>query len=361
LKLIFVDIGFELRDTNKITHLLSSSNRLQAKLEHAEDADSCAHFLNHHVVDLILIDMRLVQQENFSFLTEKASRPPILLLVDPARESEALDPLPITFDDYLLKSELYEDSLARTVVHLVAYHRLHRSYRTTSESLEKNLRASVSIRQFVAQELRRNMATLLGHTKCLATELYGDRLQSVHAIEHQGERLLQEAKHLLNLWKLEIEPIELKLQAFDVGKVMVQVCEEVCRFTKPDAVRISYRLNQNSLKAYTDRDLLMTLLSLTLRFAIDHAESDFIEVGGRHENNSILIDFSFAHSPGAPAESQNGKTPITETVPVVSHWQDRMNHSLSMAQKIVRQLKGALNVTSLEPSYVTIRIRIPYL
>lgn len=277
------------------------------KMELSEVADcKCAiATLKNSTFDCVFLDYRLPDKDGLSLIQEIRSAKievPLVVLTDQGDEQIAVELMKAGATDYLSKSRLSSETLARVLRNAIRVYRAEmqvaladRHIRATNEALiRKNhelekqrrqiqlqnlklLEASRLKSQFLAtisHELRTPMNAVIGFSQLLLRpkggELTPKQKDMVERILNNGKSLLMLVNEVLDFSHLEAKQLELKPEIFDLSKIVNATVAEMLSLAEAKKLTVLVQNQLQNPMVFNDslrvKQIITNLLSNAIKF-----------------------------------------------------------------------------------------------
>ena len=277
------------------------------------DGSDALAALRTNIYDCVFLGYRLQDQDGLALIQKLSSaevKVPLVVLIPQQDEHIAVELMKAGATDYLSKSKLCSETLARVLRYAVSIHRaemqtalVNQQLRETNEQLlRKNqelekqqrqiqlqnfklLEASRLKSQFLAtmsHELRTPMNAIIGFAQILLRPKFGKlshgQKDMVERILNNGNQLLMLLNEVLDFSKLEGGRLQLKPELFDLTKTINMVVGEMRYLAEAKKLSLQVDLNMQHPLIFNDsgrvRQILINLLSNAIKFT----ESGCIEI-----------------------------------------------------------------------------------
>ncbi|MBP5976579.1 response regulator [Brasilonema sp. CT11] len=374
-----------------------SKTGVEMEVSEVGDLRSAIALLSDTLYDCVFLDYCLPDQDGLSLLQSlrlNNIEVPVIVLTSDEDEQIAVELMKAGAADYISKSSrLSSEILLKLLRNAIRVHRaemqvalinqqLHQSNELLirqNQELEvqrqhielQNLRlieASHLKSQFLAtisHELRTPMNAIIGFSQLLLRPKFG---QLTHQQKDMLERILSNAKHLLMLLnqvidfsKLEAGRLNLKLEIFDLSKVVNATVEEMRSLAEEKNLSLLVQMNlQNSLM-FNDPTRIRQMLSNLLLNAIKFTESGSIKVEVK-ELPELKVEIA-VHDTGigiAPADLQKIFEPFRQVDQSLTRKYSGTGVGLPMIKALLQTMGGNISVESQLNNHSVFRIQLPH-
>lgn len=256
--------------------------------------------LEHEEFDVVILDLNLPGSsgiETFSRTYAKAPHVPIVILTGEAQIDTATSALEQGAQDFLLKGEIDQKALVRSLTFAIERH-ARKAAEATLLAKEEELQVTRLREAFVqvaSHELRTPLAIIVGMTK-LATRLgdVDDPLRSwLVTISRATKRLEQAVDQMIALVLENRHQEQLSLERTDVGEFLRKAVADAWFFVESRQQRLSLSIENDLGKLEIDRAKIHNCLDHLLFNAIKFTpDGGHIEVAAKRDENEIAIRVS---------------------------------------------------------------------
>lgn len=274
VKLLIVDDD---EDDFLLTKELLSEINQHYQLEWASSFEKGLSLLGENSHDLCLMDYKLGAQDGIALLRQAHDvgfSGPIILLTGIHRAEVDIQALEAGAVDYLVKSGLSAEQLARSIRYALARNDVEQE-RVERLKAEAENRAKSEFLAHLSHELRTPLSAILGFTELLInknTDL--ESLAHLHIVHRNGKHLLGLLNDVLDLSKIEAGKLELEKQSVRLSSFLC----DIYFLMQGAAIDKNLRLRVEAPQAlpadiYTDpmrlRQILLNLIGNAIKFTND--------------------------------------------------------------------------------------------
>ncbi len=274
VKLLIVDDD---EDDFLLTKELLSEINQNYQLEWAPTFEKGLSLLGENSHDLCLMDYKLGAQDGIALLRQAHDAGfsgPIILLTGIHRAEVDIQALEAGAVDYLVKSGLSAEQLARSIRYALARNEVEKE-RVERLKAEAENRAKSEFLAHLSHELRTPLSAILGFTELLInkkTDL--ESLAHLHIVHRNGKHLLGLLNDVLDLSKIEAGKLELEKQTVHLSSFLC----DIYFLMRGAAIDKNLRLRVEAPEPlpaviYTDpmrlRQILLNLIGNAIKFTND--------------------------------------------------------------------------------------------
>lgn len=223
VKLLIVDDD---EDDFLLTKELLSEINEDYQLDWAPSFEKGLSLLSANFHDLCLMDYRLGAQDGIALLRQAQDvgfSGPIILLTGIHRADVDIQALEAGAVDYLVKSKLSAEQLARSIRYALARRDVERE-RVERLKAETENRAKSEFLAHLSHELRTPLSAILGFTELLINKNSDvESLAHLHIVHRNGKHLLGLLNDVLDLSKIEAGKLELEKQSVHLSSFLCDI------------------------------------------------------------------------------------------------------------------------------------------
>jgi signal transduction histidine kinase len=356
---------------------------LQFELREAENSESAVHILESVAFDCVFLDYWLPDQDGLHLiktLKRMGITVPLVVLTGQGDEQIAVDIMKAGASDYLSKSRISPERLARILRNVVRLHRAELSAmqanqklrETNQQLLEQNKalaeqRAQIELQniklvevselksQFLAtisHELRTPMNAIMGFSQLLLQQ-YPDPLtpsqaDMVERVFQNSQNLLEMLNEVLDFSKVESGHLMLNPEDFNIGHLVFLTVEELkaLAIKKKIDVKVENRL-ENPL-VFSDQECIRRILTNLVSNAVKFTDegSVLISVASISQADQIVLSVQDTGI-GIPAQSLSLIfEPFRQVDQTVTRQYSGTGLGLAITDSLVKAIGGTVNVES---------------
>ena len=271
----------------------------------AENADSALDQIASQQYSCIFLDYNLPGKNGLDLTNEirnKGIRVPILVLTGQGNEQTAVELMKAGASDYLPKSKLSADAIARLIRSAISMHRAEEIVETANKDLreknrllEKKNKELAQQRRYIYQqnlqlqevsrlkseflatmshELRTPLNAIIGFSQILLGKAQGSlsptQTDMMGRVLANGRNLLELINDILAFSKIEAGRLALEPDRFDIAKLVTTTTKELQSLAAQKSLPIYIDINLNDPIVINDavrvRQILVNLLSNAIKF-----------------------------------------------------------------------------------------------
>ncbi|MEA5620783.1 ATP-binding protein [Cronbergia sp. UHCC 0137] len=321
LKILVVDNDETDRMTVRVT--LNQAG-IPMILHEVSDGNKALCVMKKHNYDCVFLDYHLPDQDGLTLIHKLRSleiKIPLVVLTAQGDEKIAVELMKAGATDYLPKSKLTSEGLARILRNSIRVYRaemqvaiVNQQLRETNEQLirknqelEKqrehiqlqNLKLLEAARiksQFLAtisHELRTPMNAIIGFSQILLRPKFGEltnqQKDMIERILNNGKNLLLLLNEVLDFAKIEAKRLELKPEVFDVSKVVHSAVAEMRSLAEIKKLSLLVNIDLQNNKIFNDPVRVRQILNNLLSNAVKFTESGEIWVEVKEISTNLVI------------------------------------------------------------------------
>lgn len=228
-KLVILIIEDNPRDAKWLQELLLDS-KLSLDILKAETLTEVIDILDHHHLDIILLDLDLVNDQGFkvfNVINRLNLNIPIILLTDLTSEQIALSIIGKGAQDYLIKKTLQTPMLIRAIYYAIE-HMENKILQEKTFLLRQSNQAKTTFLANMSHELRSPLNSIIGFTELMYKEKIGTintpaQKECLAEIAVNAHHLLNLINDILDLSRIESGKIEFHPAHCDLTKIVYEV------------------------------------------------------------------------------------------------------------------------------------------
>ncbi|MDH6086875.1 ATP-binding response regulator [Umezakia ovalisporum] len=345
--------------------------------------------------DCVFLDYRLPGQDALALIERLRSseiKVPLVVLTAQRDEEIAVELMKAGATDYLSKSKVCSETLARVLRHAIRIHRaemetalVNQQLRETNEQLVcknqelekqrqqiqlqnfKLLEASRLKSQFLAtmsHELRTPMNAIIGFSQILLRPKFGkltnQQTDMVERILNNGKQLLMLLNEVLDFSKLEGGRLELKPELFDLTKTINIVLGEMRSLAEAKKLSLRVDIDMEHALIFNDstrvRQILINLLSNAIKFT----DSGYIWIEVKElPQNQLAITVRDTGIGIAPRDFQHIFEPFRQVDQSITRKYPGTGLGLAIIDSLVQMMGGKITLESQLGVGSIFRIEIP--
>ena len=315
-----------------------------------QDPEAALRRLNEAHVDVVLADIGQAASLTLKRLCSDIQNPPVLLLADPDEALRASDFQQLGLHECLFKNELTLGMLLQTTLSAIERRRLHRDLDAIRLKWKEQSRQHARMHDLLSRELRTGLATIIGHVRAISTQVYGKPLQSVHAIEQQGNRLLQDMNTLFHLWRIEAGGLGLRSTVVNPNELLDEIFDRFHEETQQRNITVYLHKEIDQSLVTTDAEQLKRAMTQLVGHIVGSCADSHLIVRTGSDDASMHIEFNFETRQRAGL----GRASDDDSLPAV-----RSRYGLLLAQRIVEYLGGRFRYESIAGAHHTYTVILP--
>ncbi|WP_039917759.1 response regulator [Cellvibrio mixtus] len=351
VKLLIVDDD---EDDFLLTKELLSEINQNYQLEWAPTFEKGLSLLGENSHDLCLMDYKLGAQDGIALLRQAHDAGfsgPIILLTGIHRAEVDIQALEAGAVDYLVKSGLSAEQLARSIRYALARNEVEKE-RVERLKAEAENRAKSEFLAHLSHELRTPLSAILGFTELLInkkTDL--ESLAHLHIVHRNGKHLLGLLNDVLDLSKIEAGKLELEKQTVHLSSFLC----DIYFLMRGAAIDKNLRLRVEAPEPlpaviYTDpmrlRQILLNLIGNAIKFTNDGEV--VLHIQRLQEQNQEKIAFTVSDT-GIGISANVLELifePFVQSTDTYAHPRAGTGLGLTISKMLVARLGGEIHVTS---------------
>ena len=380
LKILIVDD--DAVDRMAIERSLLKTN-LQFDLREAENSESAVHILKSVEFDCVFLDYWLPDQDGLHLvktLKGMGLTVPLVVLTGQGDEQIAVDIMKAGASDYLSKSRISPERLARILQNVVRLHRAEMSAKqanqrlreTNQQLLEQNQalaeqRAQIELQniklvevselksQFLAtisHELRTPMNAIMGFSQLLLQQ-YPDPLTEsqtdmVERVFQNSQNLLEMLNEVLDFSKVESGHLMLNPEDFNVGHLVILTVEELKALAIKKRINIKVETQLSSPLVYSDQECVRRILTNLVSNAVKFTDegSVVVSITSVHPEDHIVLSVQDTGI-GIPSQSLSVIfEPFRQVDQTVTRQYSGTGLGLAITDSLAKAIGGTVSVES---------------
>lgn len=351
VKLLIVDDD---EDDFLLTKELLSEINQNYQLDWAPSFEKGLSLLSENSHDLCLMDYKLGAQDGIALLREAHDvgfSGPIILLTGIHRAEVDIQALEAGAVDYLVKSGLSAEQLARSIRYALARNDVEQE-RVERLKAEAENRAKSEFLAHLSHELRTPLSAILGFTELLInknTDL--ENLSHLHIVHRNGKHLLGLLNDVLDLSKIEAGKLELEKQTVHLSSFLCDIYFLMQGAAIDKNLRLRVEASQPlPTDIYTDpmrlRQILLNLIGNAIKFTNEGEVVLYIQ--RMHEHGQEKIAFTVSDT--GVGISKNVQElifePFVQSKDTYAHPRAGTGLGLTISKMLVARLGGEIHVVS---------------
>lgn len=386
-------------DDDEVDRLAIGRHLAKAEIEadviEAPDAKTAGDYLDQQVFNCIFLDYRLPDKDGVSLvrqLREDGFTIPIIALTGQGDEQIAVELMKAGASDYLSKSRLSSDSLARLIRNAMKVYQAEQRTQAAQQQLrqtnvilrqqnqeleeqrhqieQQNLQLLESNRlksEFLAtvtHEIRTPLNAIMGFSQVLKSEAKGSlndyQKNMVNRIFTNGENLLALVNDILDMSTIEADRLELKASCFNIDELIQATIAELKPLADKKNLEIQIAINLKDAEVYNDEKRLKQVLINLLSNAIKFTDLGYVKV----EVNAIPLNGLeiIVEDTGIGIASEQLSRifqPFRQGDQTTQRKYDGTGLGLAIVYSLVAMMEGIITVESQVGKGTTFRIHIP--
>ncbi|MDB9524879.1 ATP-binding protein [Oscillatoria sp. CS-180] len=290
-----------------------SKTQFHLEVVEAANAAIAKDYLLNETFDCICLDYRLPDDDGLSLvkrLRKDGFNLPIIVLTGQGDEQTAVELMKAGASDYLSKSRLSSDGLAKVLRQALRVYRAEQKTRVAQEQLrqtnlllrqqnkeledqrhqieQQNLRLLEADRhksEFLAtvtHELRTPLNSIMGFSQILRGRTKGPlnsyQLEMVNRIFSNGQSLLNLVNDILDMSTIEANRLKLMPDFFDLEALVRETFSEMQPLAQEKSLETRLIINLNNRVVYNDRQRLKQILVNLLSNAIKFTDDGYVQI-----------------------------------------------------------------------------------
>ncbi|MEM1256024.1 MAG: ATP-binding protein [Cyanobacteria bacterium P01_H01_bin.21] len=294
-------------------------------LQEVDSAKTGTSLLEAGTFDCVFLDYQLPDCDGLTLvknLRDSGVEIPLIALTGQGSEETAVGLMKAGASDYLPKSKLSSETLARTIQSALRVYKAEQEVALTNQRLrEKNdllerqnqelerqreqiqrknlqlIEVSQLKSEFLAtmsHELRTPLNAIIGFSQILMRQLQGSasarQLDMVQRVLTNGQHLLELISDILDLSKIEAGRLDLKVESIDLQELIFTTTEGLQSLAEQKQLDLKVELALSDTKISNDANRLRQVITNLLSNAIKFTDKGFVKIMAREVSpNSIEI------------------------------------------------------------------------
>lgn len=340
-----------------VRHLLLRCETPRFQVAGAVSLEEAIHKLSWEAPDIILLDLTLPDSEGLATLVrlrEHVGDVPVVVLTGSSDMAIGLQAVALGAHDYLVKHEIGNDSLIRSVRYAIE--------RRKSE--EATLRWA-AIRDFTSMLAHDLKVPLIGANTVFEAlisgqfgELQPQQAKAIADLHRSNEGQLRLVRKLLDVYRFEANAQDLKFHQVEMATLIMR-CVEDTSFRADFKDKIQVDLDENLPTVLGDEEALSRLISNLLDNAISYScDKEQITIKAKAADSKLVIH---VHNRGSviPAEVQSQLFQSFWTGIPGKSYVAKTGLGLYFCNRIVNLHHGTISCRSTHEEGTTIRVILP--
>ena len=352
--------------------------------------------INHPInFDLILLDYLLPDIDGLHLIAKLKALNldfPIIVLTGQGDEEIAVEMMKAGAADYLVKSKIEPDNLAKAIRNAIRLHKAEQEVELANQRLRasnellllKNqelerqqqqiklqniqLQEAYNLKsEFLAtmsHELRTPMNAILGFSQLLLRQypepLSEQQQNLVQRIFNNGKNLLDMINEMLDFSKIEAGKLELNPQKFELNYLIKLTVEELRSLAIQKQLELITDINLTDPYLIQDSNLIKRILINLLSNAIKFTESGTVTVkAGEIDGNKIAISVSDTGIGIAPEDRDKIFQAFRQADQTFTRQHSGTGLGLAITQSLVKMMGGEISLDSNLGQGATFTVEIP--
>ena len=374
-------------------HLVKA--KINAEVIEAQDAESAQNHLSQQVFNCIFLDYRLPDKDGVSLVQQLRGEGvaiPIIALTGQGDEQIAVELMKAGASDYLSKSRLSPDSLARLIRNAMRVYQAEQRIQTAQLQLrqtnallrqqndeleeqrhqieQQNLQLLESSRlksEFLAtvtHEIRTPLNAIMGFSQVLKSESKGSlnnyQKSMVERIFTNGENLLALVNDILDMSVIEADRLDLKARHFDINELIRVTVAELRSLADKKKLEVQIAINLKDAKVFNDEKRLKQILVNLISNAIKFTDTGHVRVEANAiASNSLEIIVEDTGIGIAPEQLSRIFQPFQQGDQTTQRQYAGTGLGLAIVYSLVSMMEGIITVESHVNEGTTFRIQLP--
>ncbi|MCA8959967.1 MAG: response regulator [Planctomycetes bacterium] len=333
----------------------------------AESADEGLRIFESMAPQCVLLDHRLPDMDGPDVLRRILERSPfatVVMITATDRTDLAVDAMKAGAADYLLKDQVDEELLHRTLQSAMGRARLeqelelrHHELRQARDHALREARAKSAFLANMSHEIRTPMTSILGYTDLLLDELKEsgapEHVRALEALHRNGHHLLALINDILDLSKIEAGQMTVEIVDTDVISMIRHVEDMFTARAKAKGIDLRVELDPSLPRRISSdpvrvQQILLNLISNAIKFTREGSVE--IDVAWRRDSVHELprVVFTVRDTGIGMTPEQLGRVfdPFVQADDSTTRHFGGTGLGLSITQSLVRLLGGTIDVQS---------------
>lgn len=283
LRVLLIEEDFLQADLVK--KCLASHLRLHKNIHHIQSVYELKNQKNgEKYFDVVLLDVKpsyLSPEKKLEKVLEWNRFFPIVVLTDYENVDLGLTLLHRGAQDYLCKSDLTSDHLARAIINSIERKNCQLEMQKAKDNADAASKEKSIFLANMSHEIRTPLGVLLGFSDLLVSEKLSqeERIEYVEAMQRNGKLLKNLVEDILDISKIESGRLQLKIERANLREVISQVNHDFMPRIKAKGLTFTIEVEENIPKFInTDLVRLMQIFYNLLGNAIKYTESGGIRL-----------------------------------------------------------------------------------
>lgn len=368
---------------------------VEMELCEAGDGKGAIALLNETSYDCVFLDYRLPDQDGLTLLQNLRSANitvPVVVLTGQGDDQIAVELMKAGASDYLSKSRLSSEILARILRNAIRVHRAEMQVALANQQLRESnsllirknqeleaqwrhielqnlklVEASRLKSQFLAtmsHELRTPMNAIIGFSQILLRpkcgELTHKQRDMIQRIINNGKHLLMLLNELLDFSKLEAGRLDLKPEIFDLSKLVNATVQEMRSLVEEKNLSLLIQIELRNLIIFNDptriRQILTNLLSNAIKFTESGGIGVHLKELPEHQVEIAVCDTGIGI---APADLENIFEAFRQVDQSTTRKYPGTGLGLPIIKALLQMMGGSITVESQLAQGSVFRIQLP--
>jgi signal transduction histidine kinase len=285
-----------------LSKMLRRAKNVRFMAERVDSLQKAVDYLSNNNVDVILLDLHLPDGhglDTLDFLHDLLSENAVVVLTSLDDESAGIKALQKGAQDYIVKANVTDDMLTRSISYAIERHILLME----RKQVEKVKEEVISV---VSHELRGPLTAIINSLSLIAdgeTGEISEQTKKLIGIAYRSsERLLRLANDMLDIGKIESGKMEFNFQICELAPLLEQSIDANRSYAKQFNVQIELDNTIPDAKVKVDCDRLIQILTNLITNAAKFSPPDSeINISLSRYNHSIRISVE-DKGPGIPED-----------------------------------------------------------
>ncbi|MFQ6122840.1 MAG: ATP-binding protein [Dehalococcoidales bacterium] len=264
-------------DARLIQEMLAEVEPSRFELEWADRLSAGIKRLEQGDIDVILLDLDLPDSQGVDTFTKvyaRAKEKPIVVFTGLADETVGIKAVRGGAQDYLVKGQVDGNLISRSIRYAIERKRMEQELKEKTRKLEVASQAKSQFLASMSHELRTPLNAIIGFTQLMLDEVPGkindEQRDCLSDVLDSGQHLLNLVSDVLDLSKVEMGKIELKLRALNLTAVIADVTKTVKPMLDANKHELTVSMEEGLPQVRADKSRLrqtfFNLLSNAIKF-----------------------------------------------------------------------------------------------
>jgi len=301
-------------DVFLIKSYLDDTPMLSYEFNNFERLDTGMEYLKHNKPDIVILDLGLPDSsgiDTFKKLQQSFTELTIIVVTGNIDAKVGLEAVHNGAQDYLIKSEISQNLLSRSILYSIERKRITRELGVAKHKAEMADKLKTTFLANMSHDLRTPMNSIIGFSELLKDCSSDDqRIEYVNIIIKNGEILLHLLNDIIDISKIESGQLNINKKEFNLNELFNDLYINFEKKLKDRHLEkevelcLSSRFCSEGFYVNTDKARLYQVLGNLLDNAVKFTLKGSIEFGG-YQADDKLIFFVKDTGIGIPKDKQN--------------------------------------------------------